>query len=120
MGAFRKNIRPYVDHEITLAKKALRANQPEIAFHHLERAHVLGQASTLEHVRTHWQMFVWGIKTKRGKEVVGQCIRLIGALTKTAIGLVPAGNTGGSNVSPFASMPIAHDLAAIINKAKQS
>ncbi|MGN0920158.1 MAG: DUF3703 domain-containing protein [Cellvibrio sp.] len=120
MRSFRKNIRPYVTSEIQQAQMALNENQPAIAFQHLERAHVLGQSSTLEHIRVHWQMLVWGIKTGSGKEIVGQSIRLIGALTKTAIGLVPAGNTGGSNVSPFAPMPIEPELASIIHKAKQS
>jgi len=45
----------------------------------------------------------------------------IGAATKTAVGLIPTGNTGVSNVSPFKRMPIPEDLADILASAsKQS
>jgi hypothetical protein len=43
MGKFADNIRPYVDAELAAA-----ARDPERGFSHLERAHVLGQASTRE------------------------------------------------------------------------
>ncbi|MCH8531390.1 MAG: DUF3703 domain-containing protein [Saccharospirillum sp.] len=42
----------------------------------------------------------------------------MGVATKTAIGLVPQGNSGGANVSPFKRMPIEPDLAAVVHKAK--
>ena len=38
---------------------------------------------------------------------------------ETGFGLVPAGNTGGSNVSPFRPLPVADDLAAILAAARQ-
>jgi hypothetical protein len=37
----------------------------------------------------------------------------------TAIGMVPTGNTGGSNVSPFRKMAIAPDLAVLITMAQR-
>ena len=37
---------------------------------------------------------------------------------KTAIGLVPAGNTGGSNINPFKKLPISSKHQAAITKAK--
>src|SRR5690554_7128041 len=43
---------------------------------------------------------------------------IVGAATKTAFGLVPSGNTGGADVSPFKKMPIDPKLAALIQKAK--
>jgi hypothetical protein len=48
----------------------------------------------------------------------GQVYRLAGAATKTFIGLVPSGNTGGTNVSPFKPMPIDPELAKIIERSK--
>lgn len=51
MSSFGDNIRPHVDAELNAA-----AIDPEHGFAHLERAHVLGQASTREHVRVHWHM----------------------------------------------------------------
>lgn len=88
-----------------------------LAFAHLERGHVLGQASTREHVRVHWHMLMWGFRHRRIGEVAGQALRIVGASTKTAFGWVPSGNTGGSNISPFKRLPIAPELAAIIAAA---
>jgi len=42
----------------------------------------------------------------------------VGAATKTSFGLVPQGNTGGANVSPFKVMPVKPEYEAIINSAK--
>lgn len=113
MSALAKNIRPYVDAELAAA-----AAHGSDEFAHLERAHVLGQASTREHVRVHWRMLVWGLRHRDAREVFGQITRLIGAATKTFIGWVPAGNTGGANVSPIKPMPIDPALAEIIEKAR--
>ena len=113
MGNFADNIRPYVDAEFAAA-----ARDPEHGFGHLERAHVLGQASTREHVRVHWRMLTWALKHRDAREFYGQVIRLTGAATKTFIGMVPTGNTGGSNVSAVRPMPIDPELAAIIDKAR--
>ncbi len=112
MSRFADNIRPYVDAEL----RAAEAGGPE-AFRHLERAHILGQESTREHVRVHWRMLRWGLARGDAREVFGQVFRLIGAATKTFVGLVPTGNTGGANVSPLEPMPIDPELADIIRKA---
>lgn len=63
-------------------------------------------------------MLVWAARNYSVREMLGQIFRIVGAATKTAFGLVPQGNTGGANVSPFKKMPIAPDLAALIHKAK--
>ncbi len=113
MGNFANNIRPYVNAELEMADR-----DPARAFSHLERAHVLGQASTREHVRVHWRMFRWALRNRDAREAAGQIPRLIGAATKTFIGLVPSGNTGGSNVSAIKPMPVDPELAAIIERAR--
>lgn len=118
--SFANQIRGHVDDELARAGVAERAGDPAASFHHLERAHVLGQASTVQHVRTHWAMLLWALKHRAPREVRGQITRLIGAATKTWIGLVPSGNTGGANVSAFKSMPIARDLADIIASARST
>jgi hypothetical protein len=41
-------------------------------------------------------------------------LRIVGAATKTAFGLVPIGTTGGANVSPLKPMPVAGDLAEVL------
>jgi hypothetical protein len=117
---YATRIRPHVEAELQAADDAERAGDAARAFTHLERAHVLGQASTALHVRAHWRMFVWGWRRGSLRECLGQLMRLAGAATKTAIGLVPSGNTGGSNVSPFKPLPVAPDLAALIARARES
>lgn len=116
---FAQRIRPFVDAELDAARRAAREGNPALEFTHLERAHVLGQASTFHHVRVHWRMFVWGWQRRSLRECAGQILRLTGAATKTIFGLVPSGNTGGANVSAFRPMPVAPDLAAIIERARR-
>ena len=120
MSTFGRRIRPYVESEILAAYQAEARGQPDVAFSHLERAHILGQTSTVEHVRVHWHMFLWGIRQRNVQESLGQLLRIVGAAIGTAIGLVPQGNTGGTNVTPFKSMPIPPELAALIEEARTS
>ncbi len=110
-GGFGDMIRPSVQAELAAAKTSERAGDLAGSFGHLERAHVLGQASTIEYLRVHATMLAWGMRRRQGREVVGQLFRLVGAAALTGPGLVPHGNTGGSNVSPFKTMPIPEDLA---------
>lgn len=112
-------IRPFVEAEYHLAASARLAGEHELEFSHLENAHVLGQESTLLHTRTHYLMLLWAIRNSRIKEITGQLFRIVGAATKTAIGLVPSGNTGGTNVSPFQAMEIRPELAQMMNAARQ-
>ena len=116
---FSKRIRPFVSQELKAAEVADAAGRPEVSFEHLERAHVLGQASTVEHVRAHLHMLLWALRHRRTKEVFGQVMRIVGAATKTVF-WIPVGNTGGANVSPFKRMPIPGDLARVIAGAKHA
>ena len=120
MNEFGRRIRPYVEREILAAYQAEARGQPDVAFSHLERAHVLGQTSTVEHVRVHWHMLLWGIRQRDVRECLGQLLRVIGAAIGTAVGLVPQGYTGGTNVNPFKRMPIPPELAARIEEARTS
>ena len=113
MASFGKIIEPYVTREIDLS----RINT-DSEFRHLERAHVIGQESTTQHVRVHWQMLLFSVRNKMPKEFLGQVFRVAGAASKTAVGLVPRGNTGGSNISPFKKLPIPDDLQVIIDSGK--
>lgn len=83
---------------------------------HLERAHVLGQASTHEHTRIHWRMLKLGFRLRSPGEIWGQIVRIIGASTKTPLGIYPTGNTGGANVWFFKSMPLPDDLHQILRE----
>jgi hypothetical protein len=117
VSSFTHRIRPHVEAELELSAQAqLRGAQTQ-AFNHLERAHVLGQTSTVLHVRAHWRMLIWSWKQRDIRECLAQLVRIAGAATKTAIGLVPSGNTGGSNISPFRSLPVPPELAEKIQQA---
>ena len=120
MTHFSTNIRPYVERELALANSCSLEGKHKLAFSHLENAHVLGQNSTRLHVVAHIRMLQWAIYQKNFKEVLGQLFRIIGATTKTVFGLVPTGNTGGSNVSPFKVMDLSPEHNEIISRAKKN
>jgi|TARA_B110000238_G_C15943047_1_gene359843 hypothetical protein len=63
-------------------------------------------------------MLLWALRNLKLKEIFGQTFRIISAATKTFFGLVPQGNTGGTNVSPFKVMPIKPEHQLIIDNAK--
>jgi hypothetical protein len=116
---FSQRIAPHVDREIAEARRLDDSGEAAASFAHLERAHVLGQASTFHHVRVHVQMLFWAMKHRVWKEARGQVLRIVGAAMKTVFGLVPTGNTGGANISPFKPLPIAPDLARTIEASKR-
>lgn len=62
-------------------------------------------------------MLVWGLRQRDMTEIAGQVLRIAGAPTKTALGLVPLDKTGGANVSPLKPMPVPADLAKILDTA---
>lgn len=117
---FSRQIAPYVKAELANAKRAGSGGDAQQEFVHLERAHVIGQESTYWHVKVHVLMLGWALRNRSAGEAFGQGFRILGAATKTAFGLVPQGNTGGANVSPFKKMPIEPELNALIRKAKSS
>jgi len=119
MTPFGTRIRPFVDEELHRARVAEAKGDAAAAFRHLERAHVLGQASTVQHVRVHAHMLAWALRHHRAHEIVGQLLRIVGAATKTLF-WIPVGNTGGANVSPFQPMPVAQDLQRIIARARSA
>ena len=119
MSDFSQQIVPFVDKELELASKARRNKNFDQEFRHLENAHILGQASTYLHTKVHCLMLLWGLRQKQPKEVFGQLLRIIGAFSKTAFGLVPEGNTGGSNVSPVKTMALSKEHSLIISRAKK-
>lgn len=116
--SFGNRIRPHVEAEFAAADIAERAGDAVTAFRHLERAHILSQGSTVQHVRVHLRMLSWALQRHDLREAIGQSLRVVGATTKTWVGLIPHGNTGGSNVSAFKPMAIPDDLARLIGTAR--
>jgi hypothetical protein len=113
-GATAHSIRPFVDAELRAAAQAEAAGEAATSFHHLERAHILGQGSTVQHVRVHIHMLAWAHRHRACQEMGAQIARVIGAAVLTPFGAVPKGNTGGSNVGPFQPMAIPSDLKEIL------
>ncbi|MDT0595437.1 DUF3703 domain-containing protein [Glaciecola petra] len=117
---FTQSATPYVNKKMKQANDSFSNHDLEAGFKALEDAHVIGQHSTYHHTVVHYQMLKFGLKQRDNKEVFGQIIRIMGALTKTAIGLLPEGNTGGANVNPFKPMPISPENKAILNQIRQA
>lgn len=115
---FTSAISVYVRHELSEAEGLLAQGKSTEAFTHLENAHVLGQKSTKWHVLAHIRMLQWAVRNRDIRECTGQLLRIIGAATKTALGWVPTGNTGGSDVSPFRPMPLSDQHRMILERVR--
>ncbi len=92
-----------------------RAGKLTLAFGLLEQAHILGQRYFLFHWRIHFWMLRVGMTRRDIREVVGQIGRLLIAPFGHLIGRLPIGNTGGADVSAFATLPIPDHLQTILN-----
>jgi len=103
------------DREIALAREFMAAGDLDRAFRHLERAHVIGQKFVGAHARVHWLMFTLEIRRRRVAAVFGQAVRIVLGIAGSAVGVVPVGNTGGTDISMFKRLPIAPDLQRIID-----
>lgn len=88
------------------AIRLYKAGEFAEAFPHLEVAHVLGQQFVGPHIATHYWMLKIGLKRRSLSEVAGQIARLVLGALGSAVGIVPVGNTGGTNISMFKRMPI--------------
>jgi len=118
MTPFALRIKPSVQAELDAAASTESLGHFHTAFQHLERAHVLAQPATGEHVRVHWRMFRFAVRNRMTGEALGQAWRIVTAAIFTAFGLVPEGNTGGANASGFRRMPVPQDLRTIIETAR--
>lgn len=102
------------EHEWQLARAARLAGDLDLAFHHLERAHILGQRHTWRHVKSHLGMLRVGWLRSDGRELFGQLTRIAAAALFSRI-WVPVGNTGGARVSALKPMPVPPDLQALLD-----
>lgn len=97
---------------------ALKGNDLPEAYRRFERAHVLGQARTAWHLRSHLAFLQWSITARDPREVLGQVLRIAGAAALTWV-WIPRGNTGGARVSALRSMPIEPDLQSILHQVER-
>jgi len=102
-------------HEIEIAKSALKSGEWERAYHHLERAHVLGQRYVWPHTYCHVLFLKLGWARRDIGEIIGQFLRIVLGAVGSVLNRVPVGNTGGANVNMFRRMPIAEDLRQYLN-----
>ena len=104
--------------ELKIASNYFSLNDFRSSWHHLERAHIIGQPYPYHHTLVHWRMLLFGIKIKDFKEIIGQIPRLLVGGVKSFVGEIPVGNTGGANVPPLKSMEIPNDMKRIIEGNK--
>ena len=103
------------DNEIALAKELIAKNELEAGFGHLERAHIIGQGFVVPHATSHWLMLRVEFRRRRVIDAFGQTVRLVLGMLGSAVGIVPVGNTGGTDISMFKRMPIDPELQKIID-----
>ena len=112
-------LQSFYQEELLLAKKEFAQKYYQQSWHHLERAHILGQPYPISHTSVHWKMLRFGISIKNTKEVFGQIPRLLAGGVKSFVGKIPVGNTGGADVPPLQPMEMPEDLLLIINKSNR-
>ncbi len=110
-----RKLREAFNAEMTVGKSCFFKGDHAKAFHHFERAHVLGQFYVLPHVRTHIWMFIVGLRTGDLREIGGQLVRIPLGMIGSALGKVPKGNTGGANIKLSKTMPIPEDLRQFLD-----
>jgi len=54
------------------------------------------------------------IRRRQGAAALGQLVRIVLGAIGSAVGRVPTGSTGGSDVSMFARMPVAPELLRVM------
>lgn len=101
--------------EIAQAKRFIATGNLEAGFAHLERAHVIGQGYVIPHITSHWLMLRVELQRRRLTAVVGQLTRIVLGALGSAVGVVPTGNTGGTDISMFKRLPIETELQEIID-----
>ncbi len=101
--------------EVRSAHEALiNEKSAERVWYHLERAHILSQGSASRHFSIHFAMFSFAVMKRDFKEIIGQIPRMILAVPSSLLRKAPRGNTGRSNKSMFAPMPLPKDLRNIL------
>jgi Protein of unknown function (DUF3703) len=100
--------------EVAIYRQARAVSDQTRAWHHLERAHILGQLRMGLHINSHLHMLGYAIHLRQGREVMGQLARLLLAPLGNATGRLPWGNNGRSHISAFIEMDIPDDLKPIV------
>lgn len=91
----------------------LAAGDLDSALRDFEAAHILGQAHTLRHLRSHLALLRWGLRARSPREIVGQLGRMLGAALFTWL-WAPKGNPGSTRVGAFSPHPVPDDLSSLL------
>lgn len=105
--------------ELGQYKTALNRQDFESAWHHLERAHIIGQRYPYQHTETHWKMLLLAIRTGNCKEVLGQTVRLILGAPFSFIDKVPIGNIGSTRVSMVKPQQVPEDIVELFSEVEK-
>lgn len=111
-----QSVRPHYRTELAASEAARAMGDLAREWHHLERAHILGQRWPMEHNAVHWRMLKFGFRTKNTREIIGQLPRLVLGGVKSFVGTVPIGNTGGANIPALKTLPLPEDLGRLLEK----
>ena len=114
-----KEIRKRLRLNLTEAREARMFKDFDRCWTLLEDAHVLSQPWAWMHVRVHGSMFVAAVMQRDVREVRGQLSRIAVAGPGSLSGRYPTGNTGRARVPATQSMPIAGELAEVLQRAGQ-
>lgn len=92
--------------EMAAARRAYRARAYGSAMRHLETAHVMGQRYAAPHVAAHYWMLKIGVRRRSPRQAWGQLLRIVLGAIGSAAGIVPDGNTGGTDIGMFRRLPV--------------
>lgn len=109
-----KNLRYYYELELEESGIAIKNKKIELAWKHLERAHILGQFFWKAHAYSHYKMLVLSFKSKNMREFFSQIPRLILAIPGSVLHIAPKGNVGTGRVGIFERMTVPEDLQKIL------
>jgi hypothetical protein len=119
MKQMTTEIRNTINRNLTEAREARMFKNFDRCWALLEDAHVLSQPWAWLHVKVHGSMFVAAIVQRDVREVRGQLSRITVAGPGSLSGRYPTGNTGRARVPATQSMPIAGELAGVLQRAGQ-
>lgn len=109
-----------IQDELDQAVRAETRGDPDAAWRHLERAHILSQPFGVPHVRVHLAMLGLGWRRSDTREVFGQIVRVLVAAPGSWLGRFPPGNTGRARVGLMQHMPIPLDLQLQLAKMRRT
>jgi Protein of unknown function (DUF3703) len=95
--------------------RATSAKSFDQTWFHLERAHIVSQAWAWPHTQTHWLMLLQAFRSRDGREISGQLVRLVVGGPGSLAGRYPQGNDGRARTPILATATIPEDLGVTLN-----